>query len=168
MKTTEVISAVQNLLDIRLDDAQVLVAGAESRPVPSVVIEDWDVSHIQQSMTNYLSSLYDEQGKETARVYRIPYKLRVDFMAKHKNTVEGSRLYDDLKHELFRMASTPRILPSGVSQVELNGGGGVSHQFVNPTESEYTQTATFTAAQTYHDSSLSNIENIEFEREIIQ
>lgn len=165
MEITELISTLQSHLDSKLS-APVLVTGSEERPIPAVIIEDWTAQHHSASMTRYLESLYDDQGNETARVYRIPYDLRVSMMVRGVGSVEGSELFDKLRKELFKIESTPHLLSNDISQAELNSGGGMNHQFVNPSESEFNQTFTLTSALVYTDSEWDRIEDFTNDFEI--
>lgn len=157
MEVTELISTVQSHLDSAIS-APVLVSGSEQRPVPAVLIEDWTVQQLEASMTRYETSLYDDQGNEEARVYKVPYDCRVSFMVRDVGEVGASELHDRLRKELFKAASRPHRLSSRISRVELNSGGGVNHQFVNPSESEFNQTATFTSSLLWTDTEWNTIE----------
>lgn len=159
MEVTELISTIQTHLDNSMTP-EVLVSGSDERPIPGVLIEDWSVNQLEASTTRFITSLYDDQGNETARVYRVPYECRVSFMVREEGEVAGSELHDKLRKELFKLESRPFQLSNVVSSVKLNGGGGIDHQFVNPTESEFQQSATFTTSLVYEDSNFDSIETI--------
>lgn len=165
METTDLIDVLQTHLDQTLN-ATVLVAGSNDRPTPSAVIEDWSIEQISESMSKYLTSTYDSQGNETARIYRIPYNCRVSIMLRDDGEVKASRLHDSLRKELLKLEAHPRRLNNSVSMVEMNGGGGVDHQFVNPTEAEFSQSVTFTTAMIYEDTDFNTIEEIVEEIEV--
>jgi len=166
MEVTELISALQSHLDTQLS-TEVLVSGSDQRPVPGVIIEDWNATHMDGSLNNYLTSVYDDQGDEAARIYRIPYECRVSFMVRGSGELEGSQLHDKLKKELMRLSTRPSMLSNSISSVDLNGGGGISHQFVNPSESEFNQAATFTTSLILEDSDYENIEEVTTELDIV-
>lgn len=160
MQVSELIAQLQSHLDQRLADVPVLVAGSESRPVPAVLIENWNATPLEGSVNDYLTSLYDESGDETARVYRLPYRLRVSFLVRENDTADASRLHDSLAHELFRIETRPERLDDKISQAQLRGGGQLSHQFINPVESELTLAQTYTTSRIYTDEEWDRIESI--------
>jgi len=164
MEVTELISEIQSHLDNNLDPP-VLVSGSDQRPVPGVIIEDWNVDHVDRSMNRYLTSRYDDSGNETARVYRIPYECRVSFMIRDNDEVSSSRLFDALRRELLKLESHPQRLSDSISRASMDSGGGISHQFVSTTESEFTQAATFATSIVYEDSDYDTIE--EFANEVV-
>jgi hypothetical protein len=159
MELTELISTVQSHLDDNLDPP-VLVAGSDQRPVPGIIIEDWNVEQVDRSMNRYLTSKYDDNGNETARVYRVPYECRVSFMIRDNDEVSSSRLFDALRRELLKIESNPQRLSDSISRASMQSGGGVSHQFVSTTESEFTQTVTFASSLVYEDSDYDRIEDV--------
>jgi hypothetical protein len=165
MEVTELINVFQTHLDQALD-VPVLVSGTDSRPVPSVILEDWNMSHMNRSMNGYIGSEYDELGDETARVFRIPYSCRVSLMIREHGEVASSRLFDAVRAELISLEARPQRLSDRISRVEMNSGGGVQHQFVSTTESEFNQTATLYSSLIYEDSDYDNIEEIETELDI--
>jgi hypothetical protein len=167
MDVTELVAAVQSYLDNQLV-APVKVASGDDRPSPAVEIEGWDVSHINQANTNYITSQYDENGVEIARVYRVPYDVRLSFMVRENDPVSGSRLQDNLKQELYVLEDRPHNVDDRLSRVMVEDGGGVSYQFQTPAESEFTQAATFTSSVVYTMDDYDNIEDIEFTVEVIQ
>lgn len=162
METTELISTLQTYLNERIT-APVQVTGTDERPVPVVLINSWSTTQSTQHNTNYIHSEYDEYGIESARVYRVPYDCRVSFEIRHDDTVEASRLHDSLRFELSKLESNPSQLSGSVSMVTVGNGGGINHQFIDPTEAEITQSATFLSAFTYVDESLTNIEEVDFD-----
>lgn len=159
MDVTELISTVQSHLDDNLDPP-VLVAGSDQRPVPGVIIEDWNVEHVDRSMNRYLTSKYDDNGDETARVYRVPYECRVSFMVRDNGEVASSRRFDALRRELLKLESDPQRLSDSISRASMGSGGGVTHQFVSTTEAEFTQSATFATSIVYEDSDYDTIEDV--------
>jgi len=168
MEPTELINVLQSHLDTEVS-APVLVSGSDKRPTPSVYIEDWTVDHLTSSasMNRYLTSLYDDQGNETARVFRIPYECRVSLMVRDVGTVSASTLNDKVHKELFKLESRPSKLDSRVSEVELGNSVGVDHQFLNPSEDEFSLAVNITTSLTYADSDYDTIEAITQEIEII-
>lgn len=166
MELTKLIERIQSHLDSRLEDVAVLVSGSEARPLPAIIIEDVELMPMDGSMNNYHTSMYDENGNETDRVYRRPYDARASFLIRDDNTVASAELFDDLLYELRRLEDRPSRLSNRVSRVRVGSGGGVSHQFVNPAESEFTQSATFTSALVRADDSWETIENIEHDLNI--
>jgi len=166
MEPTDLIDDLQSHLDSRMQP-EVIVPGSEQRPVPGVIIEDWSVTHLDGSMTRYLTSLYDDQGNETARVYRIPYDCRVSIMVRDVGEIGASRLNDSLGKELMRLEARPQRLNDSVSMVEMQGGRGIDHQFVNPSEAEFHQSVTLTTSLVYEDTTFDTIETITSEIEIV-
>jgi len=115
MDSTKLIEVVQTHLD-NLLSAPVKVSGDENRPVPAVFIEDWSISHLDSSMTRYLTSTYDDFGNETARIYRIPYDCNVSFVVRDGGELSASQLHEDLRRELFKLEARPSKLDGGISK----------------------------------------------------
>lgn len=165
MKPTDLVAAVQSHLNSVIEPP-VQVDGDDERPVPSVLIEDWDVNNIQQHNTRYVYSEYNSQDVETARVYHIPYDLRVTFLCRHNEAVDVSTLQDTLREELMKLEINPKQISDEVGRVEAQGGSGVNYQYASPTEAESTQSAVFTSAQVYKRTDFDTLDSIDWEVEI--
>lgn len=165
MEPTDVIKTVQSHLDSVLSPP-VQVNADNERPVPSVLMDGWDVQDIKQHNTRYLYSEYNGSGTETARIYHVPYDLRVSFLVRHDSAFETSKLFDSLRDELLKLEVDPGLVSDEVGRVEMSSGSGVNYQYASPTEAEMTQAATFTAAQSYKKTDFETIETIDFDVEI--
>lgn len=167
MEVTELIKAFQSHLSDELEP-QVLVAGSGERPVPSIHIEDWAIEQMDASMNRYLTSTYDDRGFEQARVYRLPYSCRVSMVVRGRGDLEGSKQHDALRKELLKLEAHPDTVADEVSQVVIQGGGGIQHQFVSPTESEFQQDVRLMSALIWKDTDYENIEEVVADYEIIE
>ena len=167
MHNTELISTLQTYLNTNIA-APVHVGGTNERPVPAITLENWSVTQIDLANSNYIGTDTDDvTGFDEAKVYRIPYDCRVSFKIRHDDTVEASKLRDQLRLELGRLEDRPSLMGDSLSQVSIGRGGEVSYQFAEPTETEMTQAATFTAATMYKDGDFDNIEDIDVEVSVI-
>ena len=167
MEVTELVNLFQSHLNQAIDPP-VLVAGTDSRPVPAVIIEDWSVEQINRSMNGYIGSVYDNNGNEEARFNRIPYECRLSLIIREHGEVASSRLFDAVRRELSKLEMSPARLSDSVSHVEMVGGGGVQHQFVSTTESEFNQSVALHSSLVIEDDSYERIEEIESELEITE
>jgi len=164
MEPTDVLKTVQSHLNSVLS-VPVQVNAENNRPVPAVLIENWDIDDVQLHNTRYLYSEYSG-GEEVARIHHVPFELRISFLLRHDSAFESSSLHDDLRDELLRLETDPTRLSDEVGTVRMDGGGGVSYQYADPTEVEATQAATFYAAQSYRWTDFDTIETIDFDVEI--
>lgn len=160
MKVTDIIDAAQTYLNAELPDTTVLVSGSESRPLPAVLIEDWSVDVMDGSMNDLIGTKYDSSGNQTAEVYRIPYEARISLLIRAEGSVAGSRLHDAVRRALLKASARSELVSERISNIEVGSGGGVSHQFINPSEAEYTQTFHVTSAETYENTSPERIEDM--------
>ena len=157
MESTEIINIFQSHLNENLA-APVMVSGSDERPVPGVVIEDWNVTKMTGSMNDYIGSKYDGVGTETARVFRIPYECRISMMVRDHGEVASSRLFDAVREELMKLETRPSRLSDRLSTITMGDGGGVSHQFVSTTESEFSQSVTIGSSLIFEDTDYDTIE----------
>jgi hypothetical protein len=165
MNVTEVLTTLQTYLNNKFA-VPVKVSGGNERPVPAILLETWDVSNIRPQ--EYVDSETNDFGSETARIYHTPYDLDVDFLIRESGALAASQLRSGLRRELDELEADPEKLSPHIARVMAGGGGGISYQYANPTESETRQSVKITAAHVYVDEDLQPIENIQFELEIIE
>lgn len=164
MNVTEVLTTLQTYLNQKLVPP-VKVSGGNERPVPAVLLENWDVSNIRRQ--EFVDSETDSNGYETARIYHTPYDLDVDFLIREADVLSASQLRSGLRSELDELEQNPKKLSDHVARVMTGGGGGINYQYANPTESELRQSATITAAHVYVDQDVQPITDVQVDLDII-
>jgi hypothetical protein len=162
MEVSELLAAIQTHLNDQFPNIPIAVAGGEGRPIPAIEIDDIQLSELSQasSMSGYSSSTYDQNGVEQERKNTTPYSARVNFIITHRGSIEASQLNDRLRAEFEKLKAHPERLSEAISRVEPGSLTGMNHQFVNPTETSFTQSVRFTSALVYSDTSYRNIEDI--------
>jgi hypothetical protein len=85
-----------------------------------------------------------------------------------RGDLEGSKQHDALRKELLKLEAHPDTVADEVSQVVIQGGGGIQHQFVSPTESEFQQDVRLMSALIWKDTDYENIEEVVADYEIIE
>jgi hypothetical protein len=164
MNVTEVLTTLQTYLNQEFA-VPVKVSGGNERPVPAILLENWDVSNIREQ--EYVDSKFDDNGYESARIYHTPYDLNVDFLLRAPDALEASQLGSGLRDVLDELENDPTKLSDHIARVMASGAGGISYQYANPTESETRQSATITAAHVYVDEDVQPITEVQVDLEII-
>jgi hypothetical protein len=165
MNVTEVLTTLQTYLNEKFLEP-VKVSGGNERPVPAILLENWDVSDIRRQ--EFVDERHDNNGNVSARIYHTPYDLDVDFLVRESDALSASQLRSGLRSELDELEENPKKLSSHVARVMPGGGGGIGYQYANPTESEMRQSATITAAHVYVDEDVQPITEVQTDLEIIE
>lgn len=166
MNISTLLAELQTYLDNEFPTIAIAVAGGESRPIPTIEIEDVSVQELSnaKSMNGYSSSVYEDR-REVERHNAIPYEARVSFLIRHRGSVEAAQLTDRLKSVLYKLSNRPERMSDSLSRVEVGSTSGMNHQFINPVETSFTQSAMFTSTLVHTDSTYQNIESFDIEVE---
>jgi len=135
MHTKDAIKSLYRYLDTRID-IPVQVAGTESRPVPSLTIDDWSVSQRQPHNSRYAGSDYTNTGYENARYYHFYYTLRLDLLVRSDTSADAHQKLENVQRALAPVVETPSRLNEDVSRFYFGNSSGVTHQFNVPSEEE--------------------------------
>lgn len=147
MDETELISSIQTHLDTVLS-VPVRAAGMEDeRPVPVVIIDDWDTrdeNFHNSAKAGEATGDFDGDGNLEHEWYlNFDFVTRVEFLVRHFDEVEANRLKDTLKLQLRLIRENPLDFHPELKQCRLGGGGNPTHQYTEPNETELIASARF-------------------------
>ena len=145
----KVTTAVSNLISHLTADvsAQVQIAGSDGRPVPSVTVQDWTLKDLRGGTDDFRGVEFNDDGQVTAKVYRIPYEMRIELLITHNDSVAAHDLFADVRESLRDLEKEPRSLHADMRRANMRGGSGISHQFNEPTEHELNQSLMIEAVE---------------------
>jgi hypothetical protein len=140
MDETELISSLQSHISSTLSVPVRTNALEDERPVPVIIIDDWsteDFNFHNSAMAGDFLGDHDNDGKdEYERYLSFDYKTRVEFLVRHSDEVEVSRLKEKLKHEIRLIRENPFDFNDSLKQCLLRTDGAPSNTFVEPKEAE--------------------------------
>jgi len=113
----------------------------DERPVPVVIIEDWDTND-----KNYNNSALAGEfgsGVNYERYLNFDFKTRVELLVRHSDEVDVSRLKERAKHELRMISENPQNFHPDLKSCHLGAGGNPTYQFLEPKEAELMLSARF-------------------------
>lgn len=149
MDETELISTLQSHLSTALSTPVRTNALEDERPLPAIIIEDWDTDELNFHNTAYAGEAlgdWDDDGvKEYERYLAFDYETRIEFLVRHEDEVEVSRLKENLKHELRLIRERPLQFNDSLKQLRLGTDGNPTNRFVEQKEAELMLSATFYA-----------------------
>lgn len=168
MDETELIKTLQSRLASRLS-VPIRTKGLEDeRPVPLVLIDDWDTNDMNfhnSALAGVASGDFDGDGNiEYERYLNFDWETRVGIVVRHTDEVDVSYLKESVKNELRLIREYPQQFDSGLKQVALGADGNPTTKYTEPKESELMVSARFygdhTITLTQGDLQNSVIENI--------
>jgi hypothetical protein len=147
MDETELIIGLQNHLSSALSVPIRTNAMEDERPVPVVIIDDWDTNDFNfhnSAFAGEASGDFDDDGEiEYERYLNFDWRTRVEFLVRDSDEVDVSRLKEDLKHELRLIRENPQQFDSSLKQCRLGSDGNPTNQFTEPKEAELMASARF-------------------------
>jgi len=127
----------------------VRVSGMEDeRPVPVVLIEDWDITDHTLHNSAFAGQAVDPEDDAEKRYFRFYYDMRVELVVRHHDDVLAHRVLDSLRRELGMIREDPLSFHPHLNDLKLRGGGGIHHQFIEPKETELQQAIVL---QSFHE-----------------
>jgi len=147
MDETTLISTLQQRLDAAVD-VPVHTAGFEdTRPVPAVIIEDWDTTEVTYHNSPFAGEVWgdldDDGSNEYERYFRFYYETRVEVTSRHLDEVEASRLNDTIKSVFREIRADRSSFHDHLRNCLPRGSGSLQHEFTEPRETELTASALF-------------------------
>lgn len=147
MDETELISSLQSHLSTVLSVPVRTNALEDERPVPVIIIDDWDTIDFNFNNTalsgEALGDFDGDGSNEYERYLTFDFRTRVEFLVRHSDEVEVSRLKEDAKHELRMIRENPQDFHTGVKSCNLAADGNPTNQFTEPKEAELMLSARF-------------------------
>jgi len=147
MDETALISGLQSHLSSALSVPVRTSSLEDERPVPVIIIDDWDTNDFNfnnSAKAGEATGDFDNDGKLEHEWYlNFSFRTRVEFLVRHSDEVDVSRLKEDAKHELRLLRENPQTFHEGLKQCRLGADGNPTHQFTEPKEAELMLSARF-------------------------
>lgn len=156
MEPTELISLLNERLEGRLG-VEVRTNAENERPVPAVILDDMSTEDYEFHNTPLAQVVETNTGSDK-KYYRFYYDVRLDYEVRHNSDPKAVALHDSLRHQFMLLRLNPGSLDGDLQEATLRGGGGLDHAFVEPSETELTQSIVF---RTFHQVLFDNYDTIE-------
>jgi hypothetical protein len=147
MNETDLISGLQSHLSSALSIPIRTNGVDDERPVPVVVIDDWDTNDMNFHNSPFAGDAtgdFDGDGElEYERYLNFDWKTRVEFLVRHSDEVDVSRLKEKLKNQLRLIRNSPQQFHKGLKQCRLGADGNPTNTFTEPKEAELMASARF-------------------------
>lgn len=139
MDQTDAIETLVSYLSARLT-APIRVSGMEDeRPVPVILIEDWDTTDITHQTSAFAGLAVDADDGIEKQWFRFYYNLRIEFVVRHHDEVAAHNLLDSLRSVLMMVSERPAGFHDHLNALHMRGAGGIHHQFIESKETELHQ-----------------------------
>jgi hypothetical protein len=147
MDEKTLISSIQSHLSDNIDEA-VRTSGLEDeRPVPSVIIDDWNTNDFNYHNSPFageaVGDFNDDVSVNYERYLNFDFVTRVEFEVRHQDEVDVTRLKDRVKNLLRLIRDRPQAFHEELKQCRIGGGGSPSYTFTEPKENELKLSARF-------------------------
>jgi hypothetical protein len=164
MNPTEAISSLSDVLDTRLA-VPVRTSGLEGeRPVPLVLIDDWQITELEFHNSGFAGQTRDvdvdgDGETEHARWYRFYYDMRVDLEVRDSDDVGAHTLLGEVQSVLIDLKQAPREhLHDHINTLSLGSSGNPTYQFAEPKETELRQSFSL---RSFHQVSRTDFDTIQ-------
>lgn len=147
MDETQLIELIQSHLSSRLSAPVRTSAMDDERPVPVIIIEDWDTRdfnfHNSAFAGDAVGDFSGDGELEYERYLNFDFSTRVEFLVRHSDEVAVSRLKESVKQELRLIRENPMLFHEELKECELSADGNPTNRFTEPKESELMVSARF-------------------------
>lgn len=147
MDETDLISTLQSHLDAALSAPVKTGAMEDDRPVPVVVIDEWDtldLNHDNSAKAGEAYGDFDGDGtKEYEWYLNFSFRTRIELLVRHSDEVDASQLKENAKHELRLIRENPQSFHPDLKRCDLAADGNPTYQFLEPKEAELMTSARF-------------------------
>lgn len=142
MEEKEFIAYLQSHLDSTLS-VPVMTDPDDERPVPVVLIDDWDSEDMGYHNSAYTGEQPNTANQNYERYLTFDFKTRIEWEIRHNEQVDVVSLKDRLKHEIRLISEFPQDFHEDIKRCDLGSEGNPTSEFVEPRESELMLSATF-------------------------
>ena len=147
MDETDLISKLSSYFSAELS-APVKTSGLDDEhPVPAIIIEEWDtndLNHNNSAKAGEAFGDFDNDGKMEYEWYlNFSFRTRVEFLVRHYNEVDVSKLKEKLKQELRFISERPQGFDDELKNCVLGADGNPTYTFTEPKEAELMVSARF-------------------------
>jgi hypothetical protein len=168
MDETELITTLQSRLSSALSEPVRTSGMEDERPVPVVIIDDWNTTDKNFHNTARSGSAYGDFDGDGSKEYEwyltFDFSTRVEIEVRHHDEVEVSRLKEQVKQELRLIRENPLNFHPDMKQCKLGSGGNPSYNYTEPKEAELKVSARFhgdhTITRTPSDTEYATIESV--------
>jgi len=119
----------------------------DERPVPAIIIDDWNTNdfnfHNSPFAGEAVGDFNDDGTLDYERYLNFDFTTRIEFLVRHDNEVDASRLKDRVKNQLRLIRDRPQAFHDDLKQCRLGSGGSPSYTFTEPKETELMVSARF-------------------------
>jgi hypothetical protein len=168
MDETELISGLQSLLQSKLGIPVKTASLEDERPVPVVIIDDWDTRDMNFNNSALAGEAFgslDGNDADYERYLNFNFETRVEFLFRHSDEVDVSRLKEDGKQEMRLLRENPQQFNDGLKEVVLGADGNPTHEFTEPKEAELMLSVRFhgdhTLTRTPSDTQYDTIQDVQ-------
>lgn len=134
MDETDLISTLQSHLEAN-SSVPVRTSGLDDeRPIPSIIIEDWDTQDYNFNNSALSGEYYD--GTTYEKYLNFSYQTRVELLFRHTDEVDVSRLKEGIVQNLRLLHEHPSNFHSDLKDCLVGRGGSPSFEFREPKEAE--------------------------------
>lgn len=155
MKPTEAISNIVSSLDAALS-VPVRTSGLEGeRPVPVVIVDDWQQTELQHHNDHRVASTLDidvddDGNTEYADWYHFYYDMRIELVVRSADDVAAHTLLGEVQDALRVFEANPDTIHEHVNTVSTGNSGRLSYQFNEPKETEISQSFSLNSFHEIH------------------
>jgi len=146
MDETELISTLQTTLSSAVSHPVKTSAMDDERPVPVVIIDDWDTTEKNFHNSPHSGEFRGQLGGANVdyeRYLNFSFKTRVEFSIRHSDEVEVNRLADSVKNTLRLIRDDPQAFHEELKRLAIGSSGNPTNRFTEPKEAEVMLSARF-------------------------
>jgi hypothetical protein len=141
MDEFELISTLQSNLSSALPVPAKTSGMDDERPVPVVIIDDWDTDEKSYHNSAFAGDEVTSDGYE--RYLNFDFTTRVEFLVRHSDEVDAVKLKDKVTNRLRLIGENPEQFHDGLKNCLLGDSGNPTYQFTEPKEAELMLSARF-------------------------
>lgn len=141
MNEFDLISTLQQKLDSTLSVPAKTSGMDDERPVPVVIIDDWDTS--EESYHNSAFAGEEVTAEGYKKYLNFDFTTRVEFLVRDSDEVDVVKLKDKVTRLLRLIGENPQQFDSDLKNCILGDSGNPTYQFTEPKEAELMLSARF-------------------------
>lgn len=140
MDETELITELHDLLDSILSIPVRTGSIENERPVPVAIIDSWNTQDFNFNNSPMAGEAYgdfnDDGNLSYEKYLNFSYETRVEFLFRHTDEVEVSRIKEKAKEQFRIIRENPFSFNDNLKNCEIRGDGEPRSTFVEQRESE--------------------------------
>jgi hypothetical protein len=168
MDEKALISTLQSKLESKISIPVKTGAIDDERPVPVVIIEDWNTNDMNHNNSAHAGSYHGDADGDGTKEYEwylnFSFKTRVELLFRHHDEVKVSEIKSVAKSWFRILREHPDTFHEDLKKCVVSGDGSPTYTFVEPRESELMLSANFhgdhTVTRTAADVEESTLEQV--------